>query len=68
MEQWHKAMPHKAFSDLKNGTEHGTMAQDFKIYGTDAVLPGFRRLPLSALLDCVCFVYSLLVSPSIIAV
>lgn len=48
------------------------MAQDFKIYGTehgtDAVLPGFRRLPLSALLDCVCFVYSLLVSPSIIAV
>ena len=72
MEQWHKAMPHKAFSDLKYGTEHGTMAQDFKIYGTehgtDAVLPGFRRLPLSALLDCVCFVYSLLVSPSIIAV
>ena len=35
MEQWHKAMPHKAFSDLKNGTEHGTMAQDFKIYGTE---------------------------------
>ncbi|HEZ3561805.1 TPA: hypothetical protein WH791_001581, partial [Neisseria meningitidis] len=27
MEQWHRAMPHKAFSDLKNGTEHGTMAQ-----------------------------------------
>ncbi|EEG33193.1 hypothetical protein NEIFLAOT_01759 [Neisseria flavescens NRL30031/H210] len=35
MEQWHKAMPHKAFSDLKYGTEHGTMAQDFKIYGTE---------------------------------
>ena len=35
MEQWHKAMPHKAFSDLENGTEHGTMAQDFKIYGTE---------------------------------
>ncbi|MGN7068866.1 hypothetical protein ACTHSI_00580, partial [Neisseria sp. P0001.S004] len=32
MEQWHKAMPHKAFSDLKYGTEHGTMAQ---IYGTE---------------------------------
>ncbi|HHK6066626.1 hypothetical protein [Neisseria sp. 27098_8_112] len=34
MEQWHKAMPHKAFSDLKYGTAHGTMAQVFKIYGT----------------------------------
>ena len=27
MEQWHRAMPHKAFSDLKYGTVHGTMAQ-----------------------------------------
>ncbi|HFC8836316.1 TPA: hypothetical protein ACFU2V_001370, partial [Neisseria subflava] len=26
-EQWHGATPHKAFSDLKYGTEHGTMAQ-----------------------------------------
>ena len=64
MEQWHAALFHKAFSDLKNGTEHGTMAQSM----AQTQFAGFRRLPLFVLFDCVCFVYSLLVSPSIIAV
>ncbi|MGN7068867.1 hypothetical protein ACTHSI_00585 [Neisseria sp. P0001.S004] len=41
MEQWHKAMPHKAFSDLKYGTEHGTMAQ---IYGTTKN-PNYKTRP-----------------------
>ena len=27
MEQWHRAIAHKAFSGLKYGTVHGTMAQ-----------------------------------------
>ena len=27
MEQWHRAIANKAFSDLKYGTAHGTMAQ-----------------------------------------
>nr|DAU87879.1 MAG TPA: hypothetical protein [Caudoviricetes sp.] len=35
MEQWHGTIYHKAFSDLKYGTAHGTMAQGFKIYGTE---------------------------------
>nr|DAO13161.1 MAG TPA: hypothetical protein [Caudoviricetes sp.] len=34
MEQWHGTIYHKAFSDLKYGTAHGTMAHGFKIYGT----------------------------------
>lgn len=41
MEQWHKAMPHKAFNDLKYGTEHGTMAQ---IYGTTKN-PNYKTRP-----------------------